>query len=209
MTFTCASCKTEFSNRHRRKFCSHACYSSSNKLANSNLEEKPCTSCLVLKARDDFYEDLRTASRMSAECKQCLRARASDRVSRMDIDRRRKYLESTRVYYRSRREEFRIKTKARNAAIRLRVLQAYGGMSPSCACCSESIVEFLSVDHINNDGAAHRKSIFNEPGARSFYRWLIKHDFPSGFQLLCHNCNRAKYIHGECPHKRSRQGELS
>ena len=33
------------------------------------------------------------------------------------------------------------------------------------------------------------------------YRWLIKHKFPSGIQILCHNCNLAKGYYGSCPHQ--------
>lgn len=58
--------------------------------------------------------------------------------------------------------------------------------------------EFLEIDHVNNDGADHRR----ETGYTTIYRWLISHDFPEGFQTLCSNCNRARYRYGECPHKR-------
>src|SRR6185295_8340617 len=32
-------------------------------------------------------------------------------------------------------------------ALRRRVLEGYGGPTPSCACCGESTFEFLAVDH--------------------------------------------------------------
>ena len=55
----------------------------------------------------------------------------------------------------------------------------------------------LTVDHINNDGVAHRKKIKK----RNIYQWLTKNNFPEGFQTLCMNCNFAKGIYGKCPHK--------
>lgn len=76
---------------------------------------------------------------------------------------------------------------------RQEVLAAYGG---KCTCCGESTPEFLVIDHINNDGAAHRKEI----GARNIYIWLRREGYPEGFQVLCHNCNIAKEFYGACPH---------
>ncbi len=77
----------------------------------------------------------------------------------------------------------------------------------SCACCGESLYEFLTIDHINNDGAKQRKEIFgplHRSGAgTAIYKWLIKNNFPEGFQTLCWNCNCGKRINnGVCPHKK-------
>lgn len=73
------------------------------------------------------------------------------------------------------------------------VLKAYGGAF--CNCCGETIREFLVVDHINNDGNIHRKTVGN------VYRWLRENNFPNGFQILCQNCNWGKRVCGICPHK--------
>jgi len=75
------------------------------------------------------------------------------------------------------------------------IIAAYGG---KCQCCGETTLEFLTVDHINNDGAAHRRQI-----GRGLYGWLKKHGFPQdNFQLLCMNCNFAKGRYGRCPHQK-------
>lgn len=71
-----------------------------------------------------------------------------------------------------------------------------------CACCGEAAPEFLQIDHINNDGAKHRRSV--EAGI-TLCRWLIKSNFPPGFQLLCANCNFAKGMYGVCPHEKARR----
>lgn len=35
----------------------------------------------------------------------------------------------------------------------------------------------------------------------NMYRWLMKNKYPSGFQVLCWNCNMGKQINGGvCPH---------
>lgn len=38
-------------------------------------------------------------------------------------------------------------------------IQAYAKLGNACACCKESEIEFLTIDHINDDGADHRKKI--------------------------------------------------
>jgi len=77
------------------------------------------------------------------------------------------------------------------------VLQGYGGLIPHCACCGEGHEEFLTIDHINGDGAKQRKA-----GLRgiAFYLWLIRNDFPEGFRVLCMNCNFSLGMRGYCPH---------
>ena len=89
---------------------------------------------------------------------------------------------------------------------KLTVLRHYSGGVPQCACCEEPHVEFLTIDHIGNDGAAHRK-VLRKSGVNgsTFYWWLIKNNFPDGFQVLCMNCNFAKGAFGECPHETERR----
>lgn len=86
--------------------------------------------------------------------------------------------------------------KRRSEKLRLAVFRAYGG--PVCKCCGEKHLVFLSIDHIDGGGNAHRKEI-NRTGI-GFYRWLKINGFPPGFQVLCHNCNQGKHSLGECPH---------
>lgn len=91
----------------------------------------------------------------------------------------------------------REKKRVRLIRIKVETFSAYGGVV--CACCGEKMLECLQLDHINNDGAVHRKA--NLHGTR-IYRLLKKQGYPSGFQVLCANCNFAKGILGYCPHSR-------
>lgn len=79
---------------------------------------------------------------------------------------------------------------------REKIIQYYGA---KCKCCGEEKIEFLTIDHINNDGAKHRKEI---GGSSKILNWIIKNNFPKDFQILCFNCNLAKSIYGICPHKK-------
>ena len=84
--------------------------------------------------------------------------------------------------------------KARREAI-----AAYGG---KCACCGESELVFLAIDHIDGKGHSHRRRIHG----RKITFWLRKHNYPSGFRILCHCCNWAIHALGTCPHQSTPHG---
>jgi hypothetical protein len=96
----------------------------------------------------------------------------------------------------------KVRSRRANVALRIETLEAYGGCR--CACCGETLVEFLEIDHINNNGGSHRREI-NKVGGGKFYRWLRANGYPDGYQVLCSNCNLAKFRSGECPHERLRR----
>lgn len=67
-----------------------------------------------------------------------------------------------------------------------------------CVCCGESEVLFLCLDHIENDGAAHRRK--HGTGSK-FMEWVVRNNYPPGLQTLCWNCNAGKHLNGgTCPH---------
>lgn len=67
------------------------------------------------------------------------------------------------------------------------VMNMYSNGDACCRWCGHADMDVLQLDHIDDNGAGNRKG-------RDFYRWLIKHDYPSGFQVLCANCNTKKQI---------------
>lgn len=88
--------------------------------------------------------------------------------------------------------------KSRYARIRQRVVDGYGG---KCYCCGETEPCFLTLDHVNNDGAEHRRK--HKAVGMRLYQYLIRNKFPPEFQLLCFNCNCGRQINnGVCPHGR-------
>ncbi len=99
-------------------------------------------------------------------------------------------------YKRLHRKEWNEKMKLKRQEERMTVLKHYSNGTPTCACCDESHIEFLELDHTNNNGAEHRKKI----GRTTIYSWVIKNNFPEGFQVLCANCNQSRGRYGYCPH---------
>lgn len=88
------------------------------------------------------------------------------------------------------------------AKLRAKVIAGYGGR---CQCCGENIPEFLTLDHVNNDGKQHRASLGHNRGGSPMMRWAVSNNYPDSLQLLCWNCNLAKSLYGECPHKTDAQ----
>ncbi len=85
-------------------------------------------------------------------------------------------------------EEKREWERRRLRELRVEVIRHYGG---KCAFCGDANINHLSIDHMNNDGAKHRKEKgFNN--SRKIYTWLRKNNYPDGFQVLCHTHNLEK-----------------
>ncbi len=85
-----------------------------------------------------------------------------------------------------------------NRELKRQAMDAYGG---ACACCGESRIEFLQLDHVNDDGPKHRYATGRSAGG-GFYSYLRKHGWPNDppLQVLCGPCNWAFGTYGKCPH---------
>src|SRR5579859_6209031 len=51
---------------------------------------------------------------------------------------------------------------------------ALDGYGHKCFCCGEPRFEFLSFDHVENDGAEERKRLGKRMTAGSFYRMIVR-----------------------------------
>ena len=106
-------------------------------------------------------------------------------------------------YYMKNRERIQAKNKRFNRKQTEAAIRHYTNGKMSCACCSITGLPFLTFDHIHGDGAAHRKrKHYGRIGA-----WLVRNGFPSGFQVLCFNCNCAKRDNDVCPHQEAKNGD--
>lgn len=184
-------------------------------LRRSKLEADPtCSKCGLTKTIDDF-----ALTGVDYWCLSCRNEYAKSlyrkkRESMTDAEWKayRKRLNEKQKRNRQKRIEcmkpkelraFREKERSGNAErrkqVRHEVYMAYGGYC--CACCGESEPAFLSIDHVNNDGAEHKRRE-NLVTGEQMYRWLKRHGFPPGFQILCMNCQWGKRNNnGVCPHQ--------
>ena|SRR3990167_2533984 len=110
-----------------------------------------------------------------------------------------KMREKGRQQYQKHKERFKKASHLYGKKIKNEILSHYSSPSPKCACCAESLMEFLAIDHINPKGAyGHKKGI----SGISLYLWIRKNGFPQGFRVLCHNCNQSLGFYGYCPHNK-------
>ena len=143
-----------------------------------------CKHCKESKPESDYYRN--GAGYLQGRCKICFQI-------------------NTKAYYRKHHTRLRKIENAKGVVSRKRikdaVFAAYGGYI--CACCGETEKEFLSLDHIANDGSNFRRNVVGKrfgAGAQT-YGYLLKNKFPSGYQVLCMNCNWGKRRTGICPHQ--------
>lgn len=92
--------------------------------------------------------------------------------------------------------------------IKKEVFSHYSNGKIKCYCCGENIIDLLTLDHPNNDGAKHRKKLRQKYSIKGtgviFYYWLKRNNYPKDIklQVSCWNCNSGKAIYGICPHVR-------
>jgi len=101
-----------------------------------------------------------------------------------------------------RNPKYKEMSKVRNLTwyhkVKKEVLNYYSNGKMACDCCGENHYEFLSIDHIDGGGNKHRKKM----GISNMCSWLKHNNYPTGYKVLCFNCNQAKSIYGICPHKK-------
>lgn len=73
--------------------------------------------------------------------------------------------------------------------IKFEVFEHYSEGVPKCKQCEETMIGFLTIDHINGGGKQHYSSL-----TKSLYKWLRAENYPEGFQVLCFNCNHEKHV---------------
>jgi hypothetical protein len=98
--------------------------------------------------------------------------------------------------------------KAFQLKYKLECFNAYGGAK--CACCGETRLYFLTLDHVNGDGALDRAG-GRDTGmsGNKTYNRLRSLGYPDRerYQVLCFNCNCAKGVNSVCPCSLERKDE--
>jgi hypothetical protein len=103
-----------------------------------------------------------------------------------------------REAYQRNKERYQARNKRWYANLRLGVLKHY---SPNLVCqeCGFSDVRALTIDHVDGGGDAHRrelaKSLRRMPGPWALYRWLRDNGYPTGYRVLCMNCQFITHFH--------------
>lgn len=139
---------------------------------------RTCNDCHEWKPAQEFHRNRANKDGLTPYCRTCWKHR-------------------NKAQYTQHREKRVVWMRAYRGDLKKQVVDAYGGC---CACCGEAKIEFLTIDHVNNDGAAHRREL-GVSGGPILHRHIIERGFPADFQILCWNCNGAKGVYGRCPHQ--------
>ena len=73
--------------------------------------------------------------------------------------------------------------------MKLKLFSHYSNGKCACVKCGFGDIRALSIDHINGGGTKHREKL-----GYNIYHWLIKNNYPEGFQVLCYNCQAIKRL---------------
>ena len=86
----------------------------------------------------------------------------------------------------------RVAEKRLRQRVKKFVLSHYGNGQLACVSCSFHDIRALTIDHIEGGGNKHKAELKMQRGGSRFYNWLIKNDYPLGYQTLCMNCQLIK-----------------
>ncbi len=165
------------------------------------INEKLCPHCRKILPLSAFGKSSDRRLGVQVYCKQCRGRTASSNQEYLNsyhkkYRRKKKYKDWYREWKMKNADHIFHQKISYKQALRLAAFDAYGG--PSCSCCKEKQLQFLIIDHIDGGGTKHRKSM---KSGSAIYTWLKKNGYPSGFRVLCHNCNWGIYVNGGvCPH---------
>jgi hypothetical protein len=101
--------------------------------------------------------------------------------------------QKARAYYYSHLKEGVIVESLYKLKVKTNVMTHYGNGKCACVRCGFDDIRALSIDHINGKGNKQRKET-GKNGGGSGYIWLIKNNYPEGYQTLCMNCQFIKSI---------------
>lgn len=95
--------------------------------------------------------------------------------------------------------KYRATQKQKSKKLKILVFSWYGN---KCVCCGESDLDFLTLDHIHDDGCKDRvgQKGAGEPTYKKIRR-CGKENLREDLQILCWNCQWGKRLNGGfCPH---------
>lgn len=82
--------------------------------------------------------------------------------------------------------------------LRIEILTHYSNGVPRCVCCGIERPEFLALDHLEGSSQEDYRRL---PGSLRWYAYIRRSGFVPRLQVLCHNCNGCKEMHGHCVHR--------
>lgn len=99
----------------------------------------------------------------------------------------------TKRWIKANREQVATYKRGCVSALKQEIISQYSNGELWCAQCGFNDIRALSLDHINGEGAKHRRSLSCGRGSK-FYQFLRREGFPmkQELQVLCMNCQWVK-----------------
>jgi len=135
---------------------------------------KICTNCKGNKCLSEFPKNKKSKDGYGSWCKQC-------------------HSNKQLQWHKNHPEQAKLRRALSIDTNRIIALQIYSDGKMCCDLCGESDIDVLCIDHIYGGGNKHRKKC-NLHGGESIYLWLRKNCFPTGFRVLCRNCNHKESL---------------
>lgn len=167
------------------------------------MKTKTCSRCKIEKSVTEFGKYKSSSDGLFSQCKACVK----ENNKRYYDKNKQKVKKAVNEWKSKNRPRVRELLRESRWKLKLQLIEGYGG---KCSCCGEKRPEFLSLDHVHNDGNAHRKELATNSKVKKIkcdkiWRQAIKDGFPNYYTILCMNCNFAKSAYGVCPHEAERQ----
>lgn len=146
-----------------------------------------CSICDKIKKRDGI-------SAKDFICKKCV----SEEMHKYYLRNKEKLKKRTRLWKKNNKEKVIKESQRYRKELKIKALKAYSrNDNIQCVCCGEKEIDFLCLDHIDNNGAQERKRKKYGLGT-SFLKWLKVNNYPKNLRLqtMCFNCNMSKRIQG-------------
>lgn len=171
----CLNCGKKFVTLWKwQKFCSYECKLIFLQKTRIRYQaKKTCHNC----GKEFFVERTKNGTKF---CKDCIKKHRRKMMRKYALK-----------HYNLHKERVTSLQRISRENLKFSVLAIYSEGNPKCACCGESHMEFLSIDHIYGGGNQHRKKI-GRYGGYQFYVWLARNNFPEEYQSMCMNCQCAK-----------------
>lgn len=103
----------------------------------------------------------------------------------------------SKKYYVKNAEKHNAHGRENTQKLKKEVLTYYGNGEMKCVLCGFDNPFALTIDHINGNGAKHRKQIGG--GGMKTYLWLKRNNYPEEYRTLCANCQLIEYLSNQFP----------
>jgi len=101
-----------------------------------------------------------------------------------------KVKERIQNYKNKNRDKINKSEREKTRELKTKVMLHYSYGEIHCIHCGETNIDFLTIDHIN--GRKAWKGTGGDSKGNRLCRWLIREDFPDGFQILCWAWNQIR-----------------